>query len=230
VADFYMLKFIKSLFVAEPEVAAPDNLVLFTPSRTAWNVKTVNKLFNAGLGRLHVQPQREWKIKDYENFLKQVPKIFHSRIVLEEHPDLVLKHRLGGFQMYQGDRIPGRWPKSVALSCKCHSYDEMRSVPKGCRYIFLSPLFPSVSKRDYVPQRTPLEFKVIVERWRSEGGCPVYGLGGVTTKNASHVRALGLDGIAFIGSVWEAPNPVHAFLEIERAWYGKDARKLKRKH
>ena len=68
-----MLKFIKRLFIAEPEVAAPDNLVLFTPSRTSWNVKTVNKLFHAGLGRLHIQPQREWKIKDYENFLKQVP-------------------------------------------------------------------------------------------------------------------------------------------------------------
>jgi hypothetical protein len=44
------------------------------------------------------------------------------------------------------------------------------------------------------------------------------------------VRALGFDGMAFIGSVWEHDKPVQAFLELERAWSGKDARKLKRKH
>ena len=38
------------------------------------------------------------------------------------------------------------------------------------------------------------------------------------------------DGIAFIGSVWKQPDPVHAFLALERAWYGKEARKLKRKY
>jgi thiamine-phosphate pyrophosphorylase len=132
--------------------------------------------------------------------------------------------------MLPGDRIPPRWPKTAALSLKCHSYDEMRSTPKGCHYLFLSPIFPSVSKRDYVPQRTHREFQVIVERWRAEGGCPVYGLGGITPQNAAHVRALGFDGMAFIGSVWESAQPVQAFLELERAWSGKDARKLKRKH
>ncbi len=225
-----MLKFIKGLFKAEPEAPAPDHLVLFTPTRSAWDAKTVTKLFDAGLGRLHVQSVREWKTPQYEAFLKQIPPAFWPRIVLDEQPDLVLSHQLGGFQMLPGDRIPPRWPKTAALSMKCHSYDEMRSTPKGCRYIFLSPVFPSVSKRDYVPQRTQREFQVIVERWRAEGGCPVYGLGGITPQNTGRVRELGFDGMAFIGSVWEKDNPVHAFLELERAWSGKDARKLKRKH
>ena len=70
----------------------------------------------------------------------------------------------------------------------------------------------------------------VLKRWRAEGGCPVYGLGGITPQNAAHVRALGFDGMAFIGSVWESAQPVQAFLELERAWSGKDARKLKRKH
>jgi|APGre2960657468_1045069.scaffolds.fasta_scaffold33942_3 thiamine-phosphate pyrophosphorylase len=225
-----MLKFIQSLFKSEPEAPAPDNLVLFTPTRSPWDAKTVVKLFDAGLGRLHVQSVRDWNVRQYEAFLQQVPEVFRNRIVLEEQPDLVLSRKLAGFQMLPGDRIPPRWPKTAALSLKCHSYDEMRSTPKGCHYLFLSPIFPSVSKRDYVPQRTHREFQVIVERWRAEGGCPVYGLGGITPQNAAHVRALGFDGMAFIGSVWESAQPVQAFLELERAWSGKDARKLKRKH
>ena len=225
-----MLKFIQSLFKSEPEAPAPDNLVLFTPTRSPWDAKTVVKLFDAGLGRLHVQSVRDWNVRQYEAFLQQVPEVFWNRIVLEEQPDLVLSRKLAGFQMLPGDRIPPRWPKTAALSLKCHSYDEMRSTLKGCHYLFLSPIFPSVSKRDYVPQRTHREFQVIVERWRAEGGCPVYGLGGITPQNAAHVRALGFDGMAFIGSVWESAQPVQAFLELERAWSGKDARKLKRKH
>jgi len=225
-----MLKFIQSLFKSEPEAPAPDNLVLFTPTRSPWDAKTVVKLFDAGLGRLHVQSVRDWNVRQYEAFLQQVPEVFRNRIVLEEQPDLVLSRKLAGFQMLPGDRIPPRWPKTAALSLKCHSYDEMRSTPKGCHYLFLSPIFPSVSKRDYVPQRTHREFQVIVERWRAEGGCPVYGLGGITPQNAAHVRALGFDGMAFIGSVWESAQPVQAFLELERAWSGTDARKLKRKH
>jgi len=225
-----MLKFIQSLFKSEPEAPAPDNLVLFTPTRSPWDAKTVVKLFDAGLGRLHIQSVRDWNVRQYEAFLQQVPEVFRNRIVLEEQPDLVLSRKLAGFQMLPGDRIPPRWPKTAALSLKCHSYDEMRSTPKGCHYLFLSPIFPSVSKRDYVPQRTHREFQVIVERWRAEGGCPVYGLGGITPQNAAHVRALGFDGMAFIGSVWESAQPVQAFLELERAWSGKDARKLKRKH
>lgn len=225
-----MFKYIKGLFAPEPEAAAPSNLILFTPTKTEWDAKTVIKLFDAGLGKLHIQPNREWRVGDYEKFLKKVPKIYWPRIVLEEHHQLVLNHQLGGFQMYHGDRIPARWPKSVSLSCKCHSYDEMRSLPKALNYVFLSPIFPSISKRDYVPQRTTREFQVIAERWRSEGGCPVYGLGGVTPQNATRVREMGLDGVAFIGSVWETANPVKSFIEIENAWYGKSARKLKRKY
>ena len=58
----------------------------------------------------------------------------------------------------------------------------------------------------------------------------MHALGGITPKNAAQARAMGFDGIAFIGSVWKQPDPVRAFLDLERAWYGKEARKLKRKY
>ena len=69
---------------------------------------------------------------------------------------------------------------------------------------------------------------MILQRWKAEGGAPVHALGGITPKNAAKAREMGFDGIAFIGSVWKQPDPVRAFLDLERAWYGKEARKLKR--
>lgn len=225
-----MLKYLKSLFVAAPESPAPANLILFTPNDGSWDPKMVRRLFDAGLSRLHVQVRKDWSRPQYEQFLAAIPQPFWSRIVLGEEPELVESHALGGFQMHPGERIPRRWPKTAAVSVKCHDYDELRNTDKQCSYVFLTPVFESVSKRDHRPQRTLREYEVIVQRWKAEGGAPIHALGGITPKNAARARELGFDGIAFIGSVWKQPDPVRAFLELERAWSGKDARKLKRKY
>ena len=118
-----MFKFIKGLFVNEPEAPAPENLVLFTPNDGSWDPKMVRRLFDAGLGRLHVQVRKDWERRHYEQFLRSIPEAFWPRIVLGEEPELVEAHRLGGFQMHPGERVPRRWPKHAAVSVKCHDYD-----------------------------------------------------------------------------------------------------------
>ena len=183
-----MFKFIKGLFVNEPEAPAPENLVLFTPNDGSWDPKMVRRLFDAGLGRLHVQVRKDWERRHYEQFLRTIPEAFWPRIVLGEEPELVEAHRLGGFQMHPGERVPRRWPKHAAVSVKCHDYDELRSTDKACGYVFLTPIFESVSKKDHRPRRTLREYEVILQRWKSEGGAPVHALGGITPKNAAKAR------------------------------------------
>ena len=46
-----MFKFIKGLFVSEPEAPAPENLVLFTPNDGSWDPKQ-----DAGTAQLLVGP------------------------------------------------------------------------------------------------------------------------------------------------------------------------------
>ena len=167
-----MFKFIKGLFVNEPEAPAPENLVLFTPNDGSWDPKMVRRLFDAGLGRLHVQVRKDWERRHYEQFLRGLPEAFWPRIVLGEEPELVEAHRLGGFQMHPGERVPRGWPKDAAVSVKCHDYDELRATDKGCGYVFLTPIFESVSKKDHRPRRTLSEYEVILQRWKSGGGAP----------------------------------------------------------
>jgi len=100
-----MFKFIKGLFVSEPEAPAPANLVLFTPNDGSWDPKQVRRLFDAGLGRLHVQVRKDWERRHYEQFLRAIPEVFWPRIVLGEEPELVEAHGLGGFQMHPGDMV-----------------------------------------------------------------------------------------------------------------------------
>lgn len=167
-----MFKFIKGLFVSEPEATAPENLVLFTPNDGSWDTKQVRRLFDAGLGRLHVQVRKDWDRRHYEQFLRAIPETFWPRIVLGEEPELVEANKLGGFQMHPGERIPRGWPKQATVSAKCHDYDELRSTDKACGYVFLTPIFESVSKKDHRPRRTLREYEVILQRWKAEGGAP----------------------------------------------------------
>lgn len=225
-----MFKFIKGLFTVEPEVPAPEQLVLFTPNDGSWDAKAVRRLFDAGLARLHVQYRRDWQQHNYEQFLRSLPEAYWPRLVLEDQPDLVLARKLGGFQMHPGERVPRRWPKHGVLAAKCHSYDELQQCEKHCRYVFLTPIFESVSKKDHRPRRTLREYEVILQRWKAEGGAPVFALGGITPRNIAQVRTMGFDGAAFIGSVWKQPDPVKAFIDLERAWSGRSMRVLKRKY
>jgi thiamine-phosphate pyrophosphorylase len=45
----------------------------------------------------------------------------------------------------------------------------------------------------------------------------VLALGGITTDRVPAVRARGFDGIAVIGAVWQAPDPLRAFAELQES-------------
>ncbi|MCL8207157.1 MAG: thiamine phosphate synthase [Actinomycetia bacterium] len=50
---------------------------------------------------------------------------------------------------------------------------------------------------------------------------PVVGIGGITAANAGAVRAAGLDGIAVVDALWEAPDPLAAARALRTAFGGE---------
>lgn len=189
--------------------------------------RTIKRLFKAGLSRLHLR-KPHWTAEDHIRFLDAIPQSYWPRIVLYTHAEIVLSRGLGGLHLKSDERLPRSWPEGRPVSTSCHSYEELRAGPRRRAYSLLGPLFPSVSKRDHNPRRTPRELEVIIQRWRSAGGCPVYALGGITPATAAEARDLGFDGLAFVGSVWDAEDPVQAFLDLERAWLGHERRQSRR--
>jgi thiamine-phosphate pyrophosphorylase len=51
----------------------------------------------------------------------------------------------------------------------------------------------------------------------------VLALGGVTAEGLPQIRALGFDGVAVLGAVWQADDPVAAFCELQDAVYAHAA-------
>lgn len=223
-----MFKFLSKL-LPRPADPAESNLVLITrPEADIYGEKrAIRRLLDAGLARLHLH-KPHWSAEDHVRFLDGIPERHWPRLVLYTHAEIVLSRGLGGLHLKSDERLPRNWPEGRAVSTSCHSYEELMSGPRRRAYSLLGPLFPSLSKRDHNPRRTPREMEVIVQRWRSAGGCPVYALGGISPATAAEARELGFDGLAFVGAVWDAEDPVAAFLDIERAWLGHERRKRSR--
>ena len=94
---------------------------------------------------------------------------------------------------------------SVTLSRSCHSLEEIAQWKGVCDYLFLSPIFDSISKGGYTSAFTR---ETLLQAYH-DGlfSKPVYALGGVSAYNIRSIYDYGFAGAAVIGSLWQ----VHPF-------------------
>ncbi|MCS6964892.1 thiamine phosphate synthase [Thermoflexus sp.] len=121
-------------------------------------------------------------------------------------------HLPQGFSVAEARRIvgPGRW---VGISA--HNLEEaLRGAEEGADYITLSPIFPSISKPGYGP---PLGLDTLREVAQAVP-IPVVALGGITPENARACREAGAAGIAVLGSVMAADDPVKVIQAYLESW------------
>jgi len=139
--------------------------------------------------------------------------------------------------------------RSTFTSRSCHDFITLRAALGHCDSVFFGPVFPSISKPGYttevtmqvergVPTRLlnnedliasgrrvpPTEISSLLNsRTPGERRTAVLALGGITVAHLPRIRALGFDGIAVLGAVWQADDPVAAFCEIQDAIYSHAA-------
>ena len=78
--------------------------------------------------------------------IEGVPKAYRSRLVLHDHHVLAERYGLGGIHLsYRNPVAPAGFQGSVSRSC--HSLDEVRAWKPRCAYVFLSPIYDSISKQ-----------------------------------------------------------------------------------
>ena len=182
--------------------------------------EAVNMLFENGLETLHLRKPYASQ-QEMEDFINQVNKDFHSRIVLHDYYELI-KNEVGakgvfdlkGIHIKKGRREEGakgrrderakgrhfdRLSDRGTVSGSCHSFEEVLEA-RFCDYVFLSPIFDSISKAGYKQGFTSEQLQDAKERMIINER--VIALGGVTADNIYIVRAYGFGGIAVLGSLW----------------------------
>ncbi|TAJ11562.1 thiamine phosphate synthase [Marinilabiliaceae bacterium JC017] len=177
-------------------------VVITHPNALEGETIAVNALFEAGLAVLHLR-KPAFREEELESFIKQISPQYREKIVLHTHLHLVEKYGLKGvhFTGYNRSHWDEYLAKEVGVSRSLHQLEEFSGVSERYSYVFLSPIFPSISKEGYVPR---LSHATISDFLLKPRPMPVLCLGGVTPGNASQAKQMGFDGVAVLGYIWEA--------------------------
>jgi thiamine-phosphate pyrophosphorylase len=148
-----------------------------------------------------------------EIYINQIPAIFHQYIVLHSHFDLVHKYKLMGAHFTQTltyesycefclDKDPAEITVFKHKSLSLHSIKEIKNTLKDeYQYVFLSPVFDSISNSGYNSKFRINELKLFLNNNKEERPA-VIALSGINEGRLSKIHDIGFDGFALLGYIW----------------------------
>lgn len=169
----------------------------------------VNEMFAGGLEILHLRKPTAG-LAEMENFVLKIEERYRDRVVLHNHFSLIGKYGLRGAHLGVNRPLDIENFRGV-ISFSCHSLREVAEQKPRCSYVFLSPIFNSISKRGYNASLTTYE--IMEARKSGLIDEKVIALGGVTHQRCDEVKCMGFGGVAILGDVWQSPNPVERLSE-----------------
>jgi thiamine-phosphate pyrophosphorylase len=195
-------------------------LVLISPETFEPRESAVlGELFVRGLERYHVRKPRA-SIAELERWLRAMPEAWRPRLVLHQHHELTDTLGIGG-RHWRDEGRPDETPSASGFTSRsCHDLATLRQTLGRTDAAFFGPVFSSLSKPGHGAMRNfdAAELRALLEnRTAAQRRTEVIALGGVTAANIADCSQLGFDGIAVLGAVWQAVDPVQAFEAIQQA-------------
>lgn len=198
-------------------------IVITTETFFDGEADAVNLLFENRLDTLHLRKPHA-SLQETKDFLFRIKSCFRARIVIHDHYQLMNIFSIKGIHLNRRSKdnlkhAPNTNDSKIimskvnsprygrgqeggcSLSRSCHSLEEI-TASSYCDYVFLSPIFDSISKAGYIQAFTHQHLheaksaSIINEN--------VIALGGVTTENIPIARAFGFGGVAVLGALWDS--------------------------
>ncbi|MDG5799878.1 thiamine phosphate synthase [Marinilabiliaceae bacterium ANBcel2] len=168
--------------------------------------KAIESLLNEGVSYVHVRKPKS-SSSSVAKLINTIDKSCYNKLSVHYYYDLCSEEGVGGFHESRGyniDRVEQR--EGLRISRGAHSFNELKDKGRGCNYIFLSPVFNSISKSGYLSAFDYEETKEFLHSIRNEFTAKIVALGGVSPQNIEKALETGFDGVALIGSLWSVKN------------------------
>lgn len=173
-------------------------ILLTTPDFFVEEDKILTSLFEEGLDILHLRKPDTEPVYS-ERLLTLLPQEHHQQIVVHDHFYLKDEFNLRGIHLnLRNPEAPAGYRGHISRSC--HTLEELPAAKAECDYVFLSPIYDSISKEEYY---SAFEHDALQKACRS--GLidhKVMALGGVTSENMDELRDLGFGGVVVLGDLW----------------------------
>lgn len=157
----------------------------------------IARMLECGAERVHIR-KPGCSEAQMRALIESIPAGLRHRISLHDCLGLACEYGIGGVHLNSrnGGTVPAGFGGMVSRSC--HSIDELHVI--DCDYVFLSPIFDSISKKGYKSTFTPGELSTAAVRGLINSR--VNALGGVSPANFDIVEELGFGGCALLGAAW----------------------------
>ena len=210
-------------------------VVITSPGMVPGEADYLEGLLEAGLEKLHIRKPMHRQVDsgdvqtpgdDRITLLERLAPRWHARLVLhggKEVMELAERYKVPQVHGHwykpwlEDERLPGE--RGISLSASLHSWEEVMEVPPGAlEYVFLSPLFDSISKPGY------LAGEGLIRRPAGVAPCGLIGLGGIDADTSGEVIRHGWDGAALLGYIWQHPEKaVERFMKLKEiiSHYGR---------
>jgi thiamine-phosphate pyrophosphorylase len=191
------------------------------PEMLLGEADAIAMLLDEGVDYVHI---RKPNMGDDEvlALLQAIPTHYHQRLTIHYHHHLTKKVRVGGLHESFGYSIDIN--EDTRVSKSCHSIKEVASIDGDYHYLFLSPIFNSISKENYC---SPFDYSELARFLRHPQSTTqkVIALGGISIQTAATARRMGFTGYALLGALWSVDNQVvdiketfDNFQQIREAW------------
>lgn len=174
----------------------------------------INQLFQEGLNLLHIR-KPFINSEEMTDFIQKIDSKFHSQLVLHSHYDLAENFNISRFHFREIDRQNGLFQSFTdkIISTSVHDIETFNLLSEDWEYAFISPVFPSISKKGYGENSNILNDI----KKRDNSNVRLIAVGGINEKNINEVFESEVDGVALLGAIWENDEPLNVFRKCRQS-------------
>jgi len=182
----------------------------------------VQEMFRLGLRNYHVRKPK-YSTDKLRSYLSKFDERYLDRIVIHTHHELATQFKVKGIHLTERHRkkkafrtwLTMKWVKfrrpDIQVTTSFHVIQSItRNHNPEYRYVFLNPIFESISKIGYKSTFNDDSLREALKKTKYK----VLAMGGVTFDNIDRVIDFGFHGFGLVGTLWQNENPVKEFQRI----------------
>ncbi len=173
-------------------------IAITTPNFIECEASVIPHLLQLGVDLVHIRKPSATS-EQLALLLNSLPTWCYDQLVVHDCLELANKYNLKGVHLNRRNHtVPDNFKGSVSMSC--HSLEEVEIKKDMADYVFLSPIFNSISKNGYNSAFSKEELHNAMKQGTIDK--KVIALGGVSLANIETVKDLGFGGAALLGDIW----------------------------
>ncbi len=175
-------------------------ILISNPVNLVDELETIVRIFESGLTYFHLR-KPDFTKEEYELFLKEIPLKYRKYIIIHHHHELIYNYKLKGIHHTRHTNFkPIQLSYPIHQSKSFHSIGEIDNNQLPYNYVFLSPIYNSISKQGC---QSNFDFFTLANwlKYKSHS-CEIIALGGINQDKIIEVKQMGFDGVAILGIIW----------------------------